>query len=333
MTLHPAILALLLASAINAGVLLGAALFAARLLRRWDPASGATTQIALERRTYLVASGVALVLAIQIAALLLFIYNAERMSVLFTGAMCATGTLNVNAYGFPTLLLKLLGFFLAVAWLALNQADNLGRDYPLIRRKYALLLGIAPVFAAEAVLQALYFTRLDPEVITSCCGSLFSDTGAGVAAELAGAPPAPAMIVFHASLLATLASGAWLWRAGRGAGLFGALALAHFAVALGGVIAFLSLYVYEHPRHHCPFCLLKAEFDYVGYLLYLPLFAGTGHALAASLQHACARLPSLAGPLPARARRHAGLALLYLLAFGLVAAWLVARSNLKLLSP
>jgi hypothetical protein len=79
----------------------GAGLFAVRLLRHWNPASGSERQIALERQTYLVTTGVGLVLLIQCVALLLFVYNAERMSVLFTGAMCATGTLNVNAYGFP----------------------------------------------------------------------------------------------------------------------------------------------------------------------------------------------------------------------------------------
>jgi hypothetical protein len=332
-TLHPAILALLLASAINALVLTTAALFATRLLRHWNPASGGATQIALERQTYLVATGVALVLAIQFAALLLFVYNAERMSVLFTGAMCATGTLNVNAYGFPALGLKLLGFFLAVAWLTLNQADNLGRDYPLIRRKYALLLAIAPVFVAEAVVQALYFAKLDPEVITSCCGSLFSDSGAGVAAELSGTEPKPAMTLFGAVLLATLASGAWLWQTGRGGRLFGLLSVAHFVVALSSVVAFLSLYVYEHPHHHCPFCLLKPEFGYIGYPLYLSLFVATGHGLASAIQSSLASRPSLADVLPDLARHHAGVAVVGLIAFGVLSGWIVARSNLALIGP
>jgi hypothetical protein len=333
MTLHPAILALLAASTLNAMILLAGVLFAARLLRHWDPASGSERQIALERRTYLVATGVALVLGIQLAALLLFVYNAERMSVLFTGAMCATGTLNVNGYGFPTLILKLVGFFLAVLWLALNQADSLGRDYPLIRRKYALLLAIAPVFVAEAVVQALYFANLDPDVITSCCGSLFSDTGQGVAAEVAGAAPHPTLIAFYAMLSATLMSGIWLWRTGRGGALFGLLSATQFVVAIVAVIAFLSLYVYEHPHHHCPFCLLKADFGYIGYALYLPLFAATGYGLAAGVQSLHSDRASLAGALPALVRRHAGMAVASLLGFGLLATWIVLRSNLKLLIP
>lgn len=333
MIFHPAILALLAASAINAVVLLAAALFAVGLLRRWNPASGGEAQIALERRTYLVTTGVGLVLLIQCVALLLFVYNAERMSVLFSGAMCATGTLNVNAYGFPALMLKIAGFFLAMLWLALNQADNLGRDYPLIRRKYALLLLIAPVFLAEAVVQARYFLGLNPDVITSCCGSLFSDTGAGVAAELAGLSPRPTMVAFFGVLVLTLAAGLALWRSGRGGTLFGALSVAQFVVAITAVIAFLSLYVYEHPLHHCPFCLLKAEFGYIGYPLYGTLFAATGYGLAAALQQAYVHHPSLAGVLPARVRRHAGRSVAFLFAFGLLAVAIVLNSNLKLIGP
>ena len=54
--------------------------------------------------------------------------------------MCAAGTLNVNAYGYPTLVLKVLNCLLAGIWLILNHADNRADDYPLIRKKYALLL-------------------------------------------------------------------------------------------------------------------------------------------------------------------------------------------------
>ncbi len=333
MIFHPTILALLTASTLNALVLMAAALFAIGLLRRWNLADGSPGQVILERRTYLVSTAVGLVLLVQFVGLLLFVYNAERMSVLFSGAMCATGTLNVNGYGWPTLMLKMAGVFLAVLWLAVNQADNLARDYPLIRRKYALLLLMAPVFLAEAILQALYFLNLDPAVITSCCGSLFSDAGAGVASELAAWPPRPAMVVFFSVLGLTLGAAAVLWRAGRGGALFGVLSLTQFVVALAAVIAFLSLYVYEHPHHHCPFCLLKAEFDYIGYLLYGLLFAATGYGLTAAIHHHHGRLPSLSGVLPALARRHAGRALAFLLAFGLLAGGIILHSNLRLIQP
>jgi hypothetical protein len=150
---------------------------------------------------------------------------------------------------------------------------------------------------------------------------------------MAGLAPKPAMLAFAVVLVLTLAAGAQLWRTGHGARLFGVLSAAQFVVAIAAVIAFLSLYVYEHPHHHCPFCLLKAEFDHIGYALYAPLFAATGYGLAAAIQQAHAHRASLAGVLPARARRHTGLALLNLIAFALLSGWIVLGSNLRLIAP
>ncbi|MEZ5601232.1 MAG: hypothetical protein R3F36_09750 [Candidatus Competibacteraceae bacterium] len=48
----------------------------------------------------------------ELLSLLLFAQTAESLSGQFVGAMCATGVLNVNRFGFPTLLLKIALFFL-----------------------------------------------------------------------------------------------------------------------------------------------------------------------------------------------------------------------------
>lgn len=329
--LSPAILALLFASTLQAALLTAAALFAVQLLRRWDLASGHPNQIALERRTYLVATLVGLVLLLQPFTLGLFIDNADRMAILFTGAMCAAGTLNVNPWGFPDLYARLAVFFLAAAWLILNHLDNQGWDYPLIRRKYALLLVLAPAAVAEAGLAWAYFLNLKPDVITSCCGSLFGDTGVGLAHDLAALPPATAMALFWTGLALTGGAGAYyLWR-GRGARLFGGLALAAFPVALAGVVGFLSLYIYEHPHHHCPFCLLQAEHGHAGWWLYPPLFVATAAGLGVALVAPQARHASLAEAAPALARRLAWLALAGFALFAALSGGYMGRSNLMLL--
>ncbi len=98
--------------------------------------------------------------------------------------MCAAGSLYVNDYGYPALLLKLFNFLLAGLWLILNYTDNRAYDYPLIKKKYAFLLILAPFILTEIVLQANYFLRLRPDIITSCCGSLFSAEGTSLASEL-----------------------------------------------------------------------------------------------------------------------------------------------------
>ena len=42
----------------------------------------------------------------------------------------------------------------------MNYADNKAFDYPLIRRKYLLLIVIAPCVIAETVVQGAYFLNL-----------------------------------------------------------------------------------------------------------------------------------------------------------------------------
>jgi hypothetical protein len=89
--------------------------------------------------------------------------------------------------------------------------------------------------------------------------------------------------------------------------------------------------VYEHPHHHCPFCLLKPEYDYQGYWLYLPLFAATAAGLGVGVIQPFARVSSLAVIVPQVSRRLGWVAALGFILFTAVATYMVATSNLILL--
>jgi hypothetical protein len=327
MLFQPAALALLLAASLNALMLAGAGGFALHLLRHWNPACGSERQIALERRTHLVSTLVGLSLLLGLPALALFVHNADAMAPFFTGAMCAVGSLKANAWGMPALLTMLAGFFLAAAWLVFNHLDGLGWDTPLIRGKYRLLLLLAPLAAAQAVLLWLYYLNLNPEVITSCCGSLFGPAASGVAADMAALPAAVARPAYFAGWGLNLAAGAVFLLYGRLGRLFGALSALHFPLALLAIIAFIAPYIYEQPNHHCPFCLLQAEHGYAGWVLYPPLFLGTAAGIGAGLA-AAARADSLRAAAPRVARGLAKLALAVLGGFGLAVLFYVWRSNL-----
>jgi uncharacterized integral membrane protein len=97
----------------------------------------------LERRTYIISTILAYLFGFQLLSLFLYIFTADHLHTLFVGAMCAAGTLYVNAYGYPALIMKVINFLLAGLWLILNYADNRAYDYPLIRKKYFFLLIIA----------------------------------------------------------------------------------------------------------------------------------------------------------------------------------------------
>jgi hypothetical protein len=335
MIFQPAALALLLASSLNALMLLASGAFALHLLRHWNPASGSERQIALERRTYLVSTLVGLSLLIGLPALALFVHNADAMAPFFTGAMCALGSLKVNAWGMPALLTMLTGFFLAAAWLVLNHLDSLGWDMPLLRGKYRLLLLLAPLALAQAVLLWLYYLNLSPEVITSCCGSLFGPAAEGVAADLATLPLGLIQPLFFGGWLLTLAVGAlFILRGHFGCNFgcnfgrsFGLLAALHLPLALAAVVAFIAPYIYEQPNHHCPFCLLQAEHGYAGWVLYPPLFFGTAAGIGAGLA-AGVRSDSLREAAPRVAASLAKLSVAALGLFGLAVLFYLQRSNL-----
>ena len=197
MILHPAIIALVLVSLLICGMILYSSFFGLRIIHRWDLQSGSEVQLALERKTYLISTILSYLFVFQIGSLFLYIYTADSLHNLFVGAMCAAGTLYVDPYGYPTFLLKIFNCILAGLWLIVNYVDNQAYDYPLIRRKYVLLLLLAPFIITESISQWLYFTQMKADVITSCCGSLFSSERAGVGSEIAGVPVKEAMAVFY----------------------------------------------------------------------------------------------------------------------------------------
>jgi hypothetical protein len=333
---QPAALALLLATSLNAVLLLGAGIFALYLLRHWNPASGSERQIALERRTYLVSTLVGLSLLMGLPALALFVHNADTMAPFFSGAMCAVGSLKANVWGMPALLTLLAGFFLAAAWLVLNRLDSEGWDTPLIRPKYRLLLWLlAPLALAQAGLLWLYYLNLNPAVITSCCGSLFGPEADGVAAEMAALPVSFAIPLFFSGWILTLAAGVLFLARGRLGRIFGSmfgsmfgfLSALHFPLALVAIVAFIAPYIYEQPNHHCPFCLLQAEHGYAGWVLYLPLFLGTVTGIGAGIA-ASVRAESLAAAAPGFAAGLAKVAVAALALFGLAVLFYLQRSNL-----
>ena len=330
MTLHPSVLALLVSSLATGCMVLYACVYGTRILLRWEPGSGSGRQLELERRTYLISTLLSVAFALQLVSLFLFVFTADRLHGMFSGAMCAAGTLNVNGFGYPVLILKILTFLLAGLWLVVNHADTLGYDYPLIRAKYALLLAIGPLVLAEGYLQYRYFAGLHPDVITSCCGSLFGQGEKGIAGDLAALPAAPMEAAFFGCMAATVACGLRFRRTGRGGTLFSAASTITFAVALASILSFICLYIYELPTHHCPFCILQEEYGYVGYLLYIALFGGGVAGMGVGVLMPFRGSGSMARVVPPLQRRLAAVTLVLYLLFALLVSYRILASPFRL---
>ena len=131
----------------------------------------------------------------------------------------------------------------------------------------------------EVLFQSGYFLELRPDVITSCCGAMFNASAQNLAAGLAHLPPRLAEIVFYLSVVLMLRTGIQFYINGTGALVFSCFSLWLLGTSLAAIISFISLYVYELPTHHCPFCLIQKEYHYVGYPLYAALFSARHYRL------------------------------------------------------
>ena len=330
MILHPAALALLLIALLVSGMGIYAGYYGTRILGRWDPACGSEQQLELERRTYLISTIMSYILSFEIMSLFLFIYTADDLHTLFTGAMCAAGSFAVNSFGYPALLLKIVNFLLAGVWLIVNHADNRGSDYPLIRVKYELLNMIVPLLVLESLLLSVYFAGVKPDIITSCCGSLFSHESSSFSGDLASLPHLPMQIAFFTGMAITAFGGILFYIRGRAGYLFSIAATVTFLIAVASILSFICLYFYELPTHHCPFCLLQKEYGYVGYLLYVTLFGGAVAGLGTGVLMPFRKIGSLARIVPAIQRRLVLVTLVCYLLFTLITVWEMIFSALKL---
>jgi len=330
MILHPAIIALLASSGMISFLTLYADYYGILVIRKWDIRSGSGNQLELERRTYLISTILAYVFGFQLFSLFLYVYTADSLCTLFTGAMCAVGTLQVNSYGFPVLLLKLTNFILAGFWLIVNYADNRGYDYPLIRVKYAFLAFLTPLIIAEAVLQTLYFLGLHADIITSCCGSLFSGSGSGVVSSLSSFPPSLMKIIFLVTMATALGASVLFYRTGKGAYFNGLASAVLLPVALISLISFIGPYIYELPTHHCPFCLLEKEYGYIGYPLYLTLLSGAVSGMGVGILMPFRKRTSLIDVVPALQNKLALFSFVCYALFAIIVLYRIFTSNLIL---
>ncbi len=330
MLFTPAILALLGGSLLTGAMVVYAAFLGVRILGRWDLLSGSETQLWLERRTYLVSTFLSYSFLFLLASFFLFIFTAERLHPYFTGAMCAAGSLHANAWGYPALFLKLLNCLGVGLWLVMNHADSHAPDYPLIRVKYRLLLALTPLLVAETLALLRFFWQLRPEIITSCCGALFSTAGTGLTADLLAVPVTPLKIMAMGGLLAVVGTGLLFLRTGRGGYFFAGASLLAFCLAIVSLLGLVAPYVYELPHHRCPFCILKQEYDYVGYPLYLATLAGGISGLSVGVLAPFRQVESLALSLPALQRKLVLTAVMSYGLFAAVAAWRICSSHLMM---
>jgi len=324
---------LLLGSAASVFLLAVGSLVGIRVLRGWEPTSGSEGQLRIERQTHLATAAVKLALGFTALSIILYIYTVDDLHRLIVGAMCATGSLNAAPAGWYVLAAKMLLLFLSSGWLLLNGIDESCETLPLVRPKFALLLLIAPLVLADGALQLRYFLAIHPDIITSCCGSLFTTGEETVASTLGALPPRRSLLLFYGGAFIFFLAG--LLRAAKPTGpfsiLFGTASAAMLPLSLVSIVSVFSLYLYESPVHHCPFDFLQGSYGYIGYPIYASLFTAVIFGLAVGIFSPLASRP-VVGPVAAvRQRRWTLWSLLFMTLFVVFVSWAPLFGRFQLL--
>ena len=91
-----------------------------------------------------------------------------------------------------------------------------------------------------------------------------------------------------------------------------------FVVSILSILSFISLYFYELPTHHCPFCILQGEYGYIGYPLYLTLLGGALSGIGAGILMPFRNTESLVKVVPSVQRRLALTSVILFLIFTII---------------
>ena len=113
--------------------------------------------------------------------------------------------------------------------------------------------------------------------------------------------------------------------------LYGLASAVFFVISITAIVSVISSYIYEQPHHHCPFDVIKPQFDYIGYWMYLPLFTATGIGMAAGILGLRRPPDSMADSFASLMKKRIAISVGLYLLFGLVALIAILKSNLILI--
>jgi hypothetical protein len=250
-------------------LLLVAFIVSLNILKKWDFKSFNPLQFKLEKQSYLVNTIILFVFTLKFLLVVYFIFTIDALSLLVPGAMCGAGVITANEYGTSLLALKLLILSLLTLWLYINFYDMKTKNYQYFKQKSWLFIFIFLLISLELFLNFQYLSNIDTHLPVSCCSALFG--------QLEGANPLPfgltiplLLVLFYLLyilLIITLNSSYKI--------LYIGVNLLFLYIAYYAVVYFFGTYIYQLPTHKCPFCMLQAEYVYIGYLLWASLFIGT----------------------------------------------------------
>lgn len=205
---------------------------------------------------------------IALLKLFLFFYlffAMDELSNIIKGAMCGVGIFGMSNYLLALLFFKFL-LLITIFFIYPLDKINIRDRYQKSSKNIAILLHIVTVIAIlEALFLAIFIGGIDIVEIASCCSVIFES---GNFASLKNLYTTEITYLYISSSIALFISNL------RKIEILSALFSPLFLISSLLFITFiLSPYIYELPTHICPFCILKYEYNFIGYPLYIALIS------------------------------------------------------------
>ena len=251
-----------------------------KIVKAYDANATTALQYELEKKSYLASTIIKYLFFIKVPFFLFFIFTLDSISFVLPGAMCGAGVVNASSEATPLLFLKLLNIYLFAYWIVLDKEDMSIESQPYMKQKFFLYLLFYLLLILEMVLEFSMFLNLDVKSVVDCCGAIFSYSDGSYMALVLSLPHSLIVSSFYGVYLLLFLSYFLNNRY-----LFAFFSLIFIPLSLVSLISFFGTYIYELPTHHCPFCFLQHDYNYIGYLLYSLLFLGTFNGVVVGMHH------------------------------------------------
>lgn len=228
----------------------------------YDKSASTELQYSLEKKSYLTLVIIKFSLIVKVLLLAFFTHTLDELSHIVPGAMCAAGVISANEYGETLMVVKIFFIIFALLWLTLNREDLHSKDFKHFKSKNYFFLFIYLFSLLEVLLELLFFTSLTTIEPVSCCSTLYQNSQASNSLIFNFSTPQLVLSFYALFVLIVLSA---LYQNRYTLALLSPL----FAyISYHSLVYFFSSYVYELPTHKCPYCLLQAEYHYIGYFIY-----------------------------------------------------------------
>jgi len=249
-----------------------------KIVKHWDMNSTTALQYNLEKKSILVATIIKYIFVLKLPLFIFFVFTSDKISGVITGAMCAAGVVNSISFGLELFVFKIINIFIFGFWIALHVKDMEDEKLRFTKLKFSIFIVAFVLLVVEIFYEISFFSSLDVDRIVSCCGTLFSAASSSSFSLIFNIPNTIIVAIFYTTFFVLMVL-SFLKKETP----FLIVNMIFFTISLLSLILFFGTYIYELPTHHCPFCFLQREYNYVGYLLYITLFIGTFSGMSGAI--------------------------------------------------